>query len=150
MIKINKNYKEFKAGVKPVYEEPKRIYYRVDNKYREAFAIFESKVLFNLDISKRKMHEQEKKTRLIVSEISKLKSRLTGFDQYDNPVTLADPQKQKYKPTYTLIPLASSGYYDISQNDLVNLETEAKKNINLPVLNDTRAMSNLTNFKITL
>lgn len=93
MIKINKNYKEFKAGIKPVYEEPKRIYYRVDNKYREAFAIFESKVLFNLDISKRKMHDQEKKTRLIVSEISKLKSRLTGFDQYDNPVTLAEPQE---------------------------------------------------------
>ena len=63
------------------------------------------------------------------------------------------PHKQRYKPSYTLIPLASSGYYDISQNDLVNLadlETEAKKNINLPVLNDTRAMSNLTNFKITL
>lgn len=63
------------------------------------------------------------------------------------------PQKQRYKPSYTLIPLASSGYYDISQNDLVNLadlETEAKKNINLPVLNDTRAMSNLSNFKITL
>lgn len=61
--------------------------------------------------------------------------------------------KQRYKPSYTLIPLASSGYYDISQNDLVNLadlETEAKKNINLPVLNDTRAMSNLSNFKITL
>ena len=58
--------------------------------------------------------------------------------------------KQRYKPSYTLIPLASSGYYDISQNDLVDLETEAKKNINLPVLNDTRAMSNLTNFKITL
>ena len=51
------------------------------------------------------------------------------------------PHKQRYKPSYTLIPLASSGYYDISQNDLVNLadlETEAKKNINLPVLNDTR------------
>ena len=63
------------------------------------------------------------------------------------------PYKQRYKPSYTLIPLASSGYYDISQNDLVNLadlETEAKKNINLPVLNDTRAMSNLSNFKITL
>ena len=63
------------------------------------------------------------------------------------------PHKQRYKPSYTLIPLASSGYYDISQNDLMNLadlETEAKKNINLPVLNDTRAMSNLTNFKITL
>ena len=61
--------------------------------------------------------------------------------------------QQRYKPSYTLIPLASSGYYDISQNDLVNLadlETEAKKNINLPVLNDTRAMSNLANFKITL
>ena len=64
-----------------------------------------------------------------------------------------DPHKQRYKPSYTLIPLASSGFYDISQNDLVNLvdlETEAKKNINLPVLNDTRAMSNLANFKITL
>ena len=64
-----------------------------------------------------------------------------------------DPHKQRYKPSYTLIPLASSGYYDISQNDLVNLvdlETEAKKNINPPVLNDTRAMSNLSNFKITL
>ena len=63
------------------------------------------------------------------------------------------PHKQRYKPSYTLIPLASSGYYDISQNDLANLadlETEAKKNINLPVLNDTRAMSNLANFKITL
>ena len=63
------------------------------------------------------------------------------------------PHKQRYKPSYTLIPLASSGYYDISQNDLVNLAdlgTEAKKNINLPVLNDTRAMSNLSNFKITL
>ena len=60
------------------------------------------------------------------------------------------PHKQRYKPSYTLIPLASSGYYDISQNDLVDLGTEAKKNINLPVLNDTRAMSNLTNFKITL
>ena len=60
------------------------------------------------------------------------------------------PHKQRYKPLYTLIPLASSGYYDISQNDLVDLETEAKKNINLPVLNDTRAMSNLSNFKITL
>ena len=60
------------------------------------------------------------------------------------------PHKQKYKPTYTLIPLASSGYYDISQNDLVNLAEEEKKNINIPVLNDTRAMSNLTNFKITL
>ena len=47
------------------------------------------------------------------------------------------PQKQRYKPSYTLIPLASSGYYDISQNDLANLadlETEAKKNINIPVL----------------
>ena len=44
-------------------------------------------------------------------------------------------------------------FYDITQNDLVNLAdlgTEAKKNINLPVLNDTRAMSNLANFKITL
>ncbi len=63
------------------------------------------------------------------------------------------PQKQRYKPSYTLIPLASSGFYDISQNDLVDLadlENEAKKNINLPVLNDTRAMSNLSNFKITL
>ena len=106
MIKINKNYKEFKAGVKPVYEEPKRIYYRVDDKYREAFAIFESKVLFNLDISKRKMHDQEKKTRLIVSEISKLKSRLTGFDQYDNPVTLAEPQE------------LTELYYDIKIQDL--------------------------------
>ena len=40
-------------------------------------------------------------------------------------------------------------FYDITQNDLVNLAdlgTEAKKNINLPVLNDTRAMSNLANF----
>ncbi len=106
MIKINKNYKEFKAGIKPVYEEPKRIYYRVDDKYREAFAIFESKVLFNLDISKRKMHDQEKKTRLIVSEISKLKSRLTGFDQYDNPVTLAEPQE------------LTELYYDIKIQDL--------------------------------
>ncbi len=106
MIKINKNYKEFKAGIKPVYEEPKRIYYRVDDKYREAFAIFESKVLFNLDISKRKMHDQEKKTRLIVSEISKLKSRLTGFDQYDNPVTLAEPQE------------LTKLYYDIKIQDL--------------------------------
>ena len=63
------------------------------------------------------------------------------------------PQKQRYKPSYTLIPLASSGYYDISQNDLVNLadlETEAKKNINLPVLNETRAITDLRNFKITL
>ena len=63
------------------------------------------------------------------------------------------PHKQRYKPSYTLIPLSSSGYYDISQNDLANLAdlgTEAKKNINLPVLNDTRAMSNLSNFKITL
>ena len=60
------------------------------------------------------------------------------------------PHKQRYKPSYTLIPLASSGYYDISQNDLVDLEIDAKKNINLPVLNDTRAMSNLANFKITL
>ena len=59
-------------------------------------------------------------------------------------------QKQRYKPSYTLIPLASSGFYDITQNDLVDLGTEAKKNINLPVLNDTRAMSNLANFKITL
>ena len=31
------------------------------------------------------------------------------------------PHKQRYKPSYTLIPLASSGYYDITQNDLVNL-----------------------------
>ena len=62
------------------------------------------------------------------------------------------PHNQRYKPTYTLIPLASSGYYDITQNDLnlADLETKAKKNINLPVLNDTRAMSNLANFKITL
>ena len=150
MIKINKNYKEYKNGVKPVYEEPKRIYYKVDSNYREVFTVFESKALYNLDIAKRNMVEQEKKNRFIISEISKLNSNITGKDQYDNDVPLAAPHKQRYKPSYTLIPLASSGYYDISQNDLVDLETEAKKNINLPVLNDTRAMSNLTNFKITL
>ncbi len=75
------------------------------------------------------------------------------FELIQRNATIFDPHKQRYKPSYTLIPLASSGYYDISQNDLVNLadlENEAKKNINLPVLNDTRAMSNLSNFKITL
>ena len=75
------------------------------------------------------------------------------FELIQRNATIFDPHKQRYKPSYTLIPLASSGYYDISQNDLVNLAdlgTEAKKNINLPVLNDTRAMSNLSNFKITL
>ena len=73
----------------------------------------------------------------------------TNFNTGNKIITF-HPHKQRYKPSYTLIPLASSGYYDISQNDLVDLETEAKKNINLPVLNDTRAMSNLSNFKITL
>ena len=51
MIKINKNYKEYKNGVKPVYEEPKRIYYKVDSIYREVFTVFESKALYNLDIA---------------------------------------------------------------------------------------------------
>ena len=73
----------------------------------------------------------------------------TNFNTGDE-MLLFHPHKQRYKPTYTLIPLASSGFYDITQNDLVDLGTEAKKNINLPVLNDTRAMSNLANFKITL
>ena len=89
MIKINKNYKEYKNGVKPVYEEPKRIYYKVDSKYREVFTVFESKALYNLDIAKRNMVNQEKKTRYIISTISKLNSKITGKDQYDNDVVVA-------------------------------------------------------------
>ena len=93
MIKINKNYKEYKNGVKPVYEEPKRIYYKVDSNYREVFTVFESKALYNLDIAKRNMVEQEKKNRFIISEISKLNSNITGKDQYDNDVPLAAPHE---------------------------------------------------------
>ena len=93
MIKINKNYKEYRNGVKPVYEEPKRIYYKVDSNYREVFTVFESKALYNLDIAKRNMVEQEKKNRFIISEISKLNSNITGKDQYDNDVPLAAPHE---------------------------------------------------------
>jgi hypothetical protein len=46
--------------------------------------------------------------------------------------------------------LVSSGYYDINENDLINLSEEEKKNINIPVLNETRAITDLRNFKITL
>jgi hypothetical protein len=73
----------------------------------------------------------------------------TNFDAENKLITF-DPHKQKYKPTYTLIPLASSGYYDINENDLINLSEEEKKNINIPVLNETRAITDLRNFKITL
>ena len=73
----------------------------------------------------------------------------TNFNP-ENKVMVFDPHKQKYKPTYTLIPLASSGYYDTNENDLINLSEEEKKNINIPVLNRTRAITDLRNFKITL
>jgi hypothetical protein len=49
--------------------------------------------LYNLDITKRNMVEQEKKNRFIISEISKLNSNITGKDQYDNDVPLAAPHE---------------------------------------------------------